>query len=71
MDASQQIHGHQEQYFIPYTEEQVNEVRRFSIDKQKIQLLLDILETTRECDMPMLSLEAKIINKIDDIIDNI
>lgn len=65
MDENQQVVA------IPYTQEEVNEIKSFSIAKQKIELLLDVLESTREVEMPTLALESKIIDKIDDLLDSI
>lgn len=59
----------QEMVGIPYTKDEIQQIKDFSITKQKIEFMLDILESTKDVEMPMLALEAKIIEKIDSLVD--
>lgn len=61
----------QQETFIPYTDEEVKDIKNFSIAKQKLETLMDLLEMVRQSEMPALAIEAKILDKIDYLLDYI
>lgn len=54
-----------------YTEEEFAKLKNFDLNKNRVAALLDILEAVKECDMPTLALEAQIIAKLEEIIEEI
>lgn len=61
----------QQETFIPYSKEEVAEIKNFTIAKQKIETLMDVLEVIRESEMPSLAIEAKVLDKINELLDKI
>lgn len=61
----------QQETFIPYSEDEVREIKDFSIAKQKLETLMDVLEIIRDTEMPSLAIEAKVLEKIDVLLDRI
>lgn len=56
---------------VLYTEEEFAKLKSFELNKNRVVTLLDTLEAIKECDMPTLALEAQIIAKLEQIIDEI
>ena len=56
---------------VPYTKEELDRLKSFELNKSRVGTLLDTLEAIKECDMPTLALEAQIISKLEEIIDEI
>lgn len=56
---------------VPYTKEELDRLKSFELNKSRVGTLLDTLEAIKECDMPTLALEAQIIAKLEEIIDEI
>lgn len=56
---------------ILLTEDELTKFKTFELNKNRVVTLLDTLEAIKECDMPTLALEAQIIAKLEQIIDEI
>lgn len=56
---------------VLYTEEEFAKLKNFDLNKNRVAALLDVLEAIKECDMPTLALEAQIISKLEEIIDEL
>lgn len=56
---------------ILLTEDDITKFKNFELNKNRVGTLLDTLEAIKECDMPTLALEAQIIAKLEEIIDQI
>lgn len=56
---------------VPYTKEELDRLKSFELNKSRVGTLLDTLEAIKECDMPTLALEAQIIAKLEEIIEEI
>lgn len=60
-----------EEVVVPYTQEELIKLKNFHLNKDRVSTLLDTLEAIKDCDMPTLALEAQIIAKLENIIDDL
>ena len=56
---------------IDYNQEEIQRLKDFNLNNARLSSLMEILEVIKDCEMSTFSLEAKVIAKIDSIVDDI
>jgi hypothetical protein len=56
---------------IAYSTDELQRLKEFNLNNARLNSLMEVLEVIKDCEMSTFSLEAKVIAKIDSIIDEI
>ncbi len=56
---------------IAYSQDEMQRLKDFNLNNARLNSLMEILEVIKDCEMSTFSLEAKVIAKIDSIVDDI
>jgi hypothetical protein len=56
---------------VNYSKDELQRLKEFNLNNARLNSLMEILEVIKDCEMSTFSLEAKVIAKIDSIVDDI
>lgn len=56
---------------VSYNADELQRLKDFNLNNARLNSLMEILEVIKDCEMSTFSLEAKVIAKIDSIVDDI
>ena len=56
---------------IAYSQDEMQRLKEFNLNNARLNSLMEILEVIKDCEMSTIYIEAKVIAKIDSIVDDI